>query len=83
MRLVYDWDTEKNELLIRTRGVSFEEVLAVLESGDVLDVIDHPNQEQYSHQKISVLHTSSKCQPNNSKSQTKKSDPVSQVGFFY
>lgn len=55
MSVTYDWDNEKNELLIRTRGVSFEEVISVLESGDVLDVIDHPNQERYSHQKMYVI----------------------------
>jgi uncharacterized DUF497 family protein len=55
MKVIYDWDIEKNELLISSRGVSFEEVVAVLESGDILDVIKHPNQEKYAHQKMYVV----------------------------
>ena len=35
--------------------MSFEDVIAVLESGDVLDIIEHPNQEKYSHQKMYVV----------------------------
>lgn len=55
MNITFDWDTNKNEQLISSRGVSFEEVIAILESGDELDIIEHPNQEKYSHQKIYVV----------------------------
>ena len=55
MNIIYDWDSEKNKLLINTRGISFEEVIAVLESGDILDVIEHPNQEKYSHQQMYII----------------------------
>lgn len=48
-------DNDKNEILINSRGVSFEEVIAILESGNVLDIIEHPNQEKYSHQKIYIV----------------------------
>jgi uncharacterized DUF497 family protein len=53
--MIFDWDNKKNELLIKTRGVSFEEVLSVLEDGDVLDIIDHPNKEKYAHQQMYVV----------------------------
>jgi len=55
MGIIFDWDNDKNRTLIHSRGVSFEEVIAVLESGAVLDIIDHPNQEKYSHQKMYVV----------------------------
>jgi len=53
--MIYDWDSDKNQLLISTRGVSFEEVVVLLENGDILDIIEHPNQEQYSHQKMYIV----------------------------
>jgi uncharacterized DUF497 family protein len=55
MSIFYDWDSNKNEKLISLRGVSFDEVIAILESGDILDILEHPNQEKYSHQKIYVV----------------------------
>lgn len=47
MDIIYDWDNKKNEKFISSRGVSFEEVIAILEDGDVLDIIDHPNQTKF------------------------------------
>lgn len=55
MHIIYDWDSDKNKMLISSRGVSFEEVVAILESGDVLDVIEHPNREKYGHQQMYIL----------------------------
>ncbi len=49
------WSAEKNQLLVQTRGVSFEEVALQIESDNVLDVRKHPNQERYPHQKIFVV----------------------------
>ena len=51
----FDWDDEKNELLKRERGISFEEVVFHIENGDVLDVIDHPNAVKYQSQKVYIL----------------------------
>lgn len=48
----FAWNEEKNRLLQEERGVSFQEVVFHLESGDVLDVFDHPNQARYPGQKI-------------------------------
>lgn len=55
MDIIFNWDTEKNEILINSRGVSFEEVVAILESGEELDILDHSNKERYAHQKIYVV----------------------------
>ena len=51
----FDWNPAKNARLKRERGISFEEVVFHIEKGDEIDVLDHPNQEQYPGQKISVV----------------------------
>ena len=48
----HQWSYEKNEKLIRERGVSFEEVVFHIERGDVLDVVDNPN---YPNQSIYII----------------------------
>jgi hypothetical protein len=52
---IFRWDNEKNELLKGTRGVCFEQVVLLMERGEVLDTIEHPNQERYPEQKIAVV----------------------------
>lgn len=51
----FDWGAEKNELLIQERGVSFEEVLVAIESGYLLDIMEHPNKTKYPNQKIFIV----------------------------
>jgi len=51
----YAWDPAKNEWLKRERGISFEDVVFHIEAGDEVDVLEHPNQERYPGQKISVV----------------------------
>ena len=52
---IFRWDNEKNEILKKNRGVSFEQIVILMERGDVLDTIEHPNQERYPGQKIAVI----------------------------
>lgn len=51
----FAWDEDKNELLKRERGVSFEEVVFHINNGDLLARLDHPNRTKYSHQQIFVV----------------------------
>jgi uncharacterized DUF497 family protein len=51
----FAWNTDKNDLLKRERGVSFEEVIFHIEKGDLLDVLEHPNPAKYQHQRIFVV----------------------------
>ncbi|MBI4518808.1 MAG: BrnT family toxin [Deltaproteobacteria bacterium] len=51
----FSWDAKKNEQLKQRRGVSFEEVLLHIASGDVLDVVEHPNLQRYGGQRIFVV----------------------------
>jgi uncharacterized DUF497 family protein len=51
----YSWDPEKNERLKLERGVSFEDVVFHIGTGDEVDLFEHPNQARYPGQKISVV----------------------------
>lgn len=48
----FDWNDEKNELLKRLRGVSFEQVVLAIASGDLVDRLKHPNPEKYPNQMV-------------------------------
>lgn len=51
----FDWNDEKNELLKKERGVSFEQVELAIASGDLLDRIRHPNPDNYPNQKVFLV----------------------------
>ena len=52
---VFRWDNEKNEWLKTNRSVSFEQVVILMEREDVLETIEHPNQDKYPDQKIAIV----------------------------
>ena len=52
---VFRWDNEKNEWLKKNRGVSFKQVVILMEREDVLETIEHPNQNKYPGQKIATV----------------------------
>ena len=37
--ITYNWNKDKNILLKKTRGVSFEQVVMHIENGDLIDII--------------------------------------------
>lgn len=49
------FDSTKNSWLIKTREISFEMVIAVLEKQGPLRVIEHSNREKYLRQKMYVV----------------------------
>lgn len=51
----FNWNPEKNQSLLRERGISFERIVFEIASGNELAVLDHPNQEKYPGQKISMV----------------------------
>lgn len=51
----FSWSKEKNQQLKQERDVSFEDVVFHVQNGDLLDVLDHPNQEKYSGQRLLVV----------------------------
>lgn len=54
-KLIYCFDPQKNALLISKRGISFEEVISILEKHGPIDLINHPNIERYPKQKMYVI----------------------------
>nr|BAJ06862.1 putative uncharacterized protein [uncultured bacterium] len=50
-----NWNPMENQQLIAERGISFEDVVFYLQRGELLDDIEHPNGEKYSHQRIFVI----------------------------
>lgn len=51
----YRFSDQKNRQLIEERGISFEEIIAAIDSGLLLDVLEHPNKKQYPNQEIYVV----------------------------
>lgn len=51
----FRWSAEKNEWLRVERGVTFEEVTVAVESGQLLDIVQHPNPAKYPRQQIMVV----------------------------
>ena len=51
----FDWNDEKNEVLKKARGVSFEQVELAIASGDLVDRIKHPNPAKYPNQKVFLV----------------------------
>ena len=51
----FTWEPEKNEKLKAQRGVSFDDIVRRIERGDVLDILEHPDQERYEGQRLFVV----------------------------
>ncbi len=51
----FNWNSEKNNQLLKDRNIGFEDVIVAIDSGKILDVVKHPNKEQYPNQKIFVV----------------------------
>ena len=50
-----DWNDDKNGWLLRVRGISFEDILYHLSHDGLLEIIQHPNQEQYPDQSVMIV----------------------------
>ena len=51
----FDWNTDKNEHLREQRNITFEEIVFHILHNGLLDILEHPNKEQYSGQMIFVV----------------------------
>jgi uncharacterized DUF497 family protein len=51
----FAWDDAKNAKLKADRGIGFEEIVFHIERGDQLDILEHPNPDQYAGQRIFVV----------------------------
>ncbi|MGE0643610.1 MAG: DUF4258 domain-containing protein [Nitrospira sp.] len=46
----YAFDSDKNARLIRERGISFEQIIALIESGNLIQVLEHHDRQRYPNQ---------------------------------
>ncbi len=53
--MAFHWNEEKNELLKKERGISFERIVIAIEEGHLIDVLEHPNKKKYAKQLILVV----------------------------
>ena len=51
----FRWNEGKNKKLKEERGVCFEDVVLKIAKGEILDLLEHHNQEKYAGQKIFVV----------------------------
>jgi len=52
---IFNWNPDKNQLLVRERGISFERIVFEIGSGNELAVVEHPNQQKYPGQRLSMV----------------------------
>jgi len=50
----FEWSPQKNLWLIKTRQVCFEQIVAAINDGRLLDIVEHSNREKYSGQKLMI-----------------------------
>ena len=51
----FRWNSEKNDALKAARGLSFERIVVALESGGLLDIVEHPNKVKHPKQRVMVV----------------------------
>lgn len=51
----FDWDKNKNKILIKELAISFEMVVAYIQEKGVLDKVKHPNKKKYPHQYMYII----------------------------
>jgi uncharacterized DUF497 family protein len=53
MKKVFDWDNEKNKKLIKERNISFEAIVSLIESGNIIATV--VGKGKYVHQKQFII----------------------------
>jgi uncharacterized DUF497 family protein len=51
----FSFDQEKSRKLKAERGIGFEEIITYIESDNLVDLIDHPNQHKYPGQLACIV----------------------------
>lgn len=52
---LFEWNTEKNDLLKKDRGVSFSDVVDAIQGGNLIDDIVTTNASKYPNQRMFVV----------------------------
>lgn len=51
----FDWNEEKNQILKKTRNISFEQIVLAIDNGQLLDILRHHNRENYPNQFLFIV----------------------------
>lgn len=51
----FNWNNEKNEKLKEERCICFEEIILAIEEDNILDILEHTDQNKSKDQKIFVI----------------------------
>lgn len=54
-KLLYEYSNSKNRLLVNERNISFEEIIAALNNGRLLDIVEQPSQSKHPNQKAYIV----------------------------
>ena len=52
---IFKWNSEKNEILARSRGITFDKIVQKIRSGTRVIETDHHNKGKYPNQKIMIV----------------------------
>lgn len=52
---IFKWNAEKNEILAKERGITFEEIIQRIEAGAKVIETEHPNKKKYPNQRILIV----------------------------
>ena len=50
------FNKEKNELIKKTRKISFKDIIRAINNNKVIRVINHPNKKKFPNQKMYLIH---------------------------
>lgn len=53
--MIFEWDADKNEVLRRSRGITFEEIVIAIQDGGLVRRLTHPNSERYGNQELLLV----------------------------
>ena len=52
---IHYWSSDKNIILKKERGISFEDILYYIKNGKLLAIIKHPAQDKYPGQQMYIV----------------------------
>ena len=51
----FEWSQRKNIWLLANRNICFEQIVSAIETGKLLDIVEHPKPEKYARQRIIIV----------------------------
>ena len=61
MDYCFEFNCKKNLELLQEKKISFEQIIALIEAGCIVDILNHPNQDKYKGQRVYVIDVDYYC----------------------